>query len=75
MGPWFDANGILASDFTVFVCFCHLFALSNTLQDVTEDFREAEHYYLHGIFAVPLVTFWQSLGLQLSLVRSRQPKR
>ena len=31
--------------------------------------------YLHGIFVIPSVVFWQGLGVQLSLVWSRQPIR
>ena len=31
--------------------------------------------YLHGIFIIPSQAFWQGLGLQLTLVWSRQPIR
>ena len=41
--------------------------------DIDFDLYLALASYLHGIFVIPSVAFWQGLGLQRSLVWSRQP--
>ena len=54
---------------------CHtklvLYFHAVTSFDLTFDMYLALASYLHGIFVVPSVAFWQVLGLQLYLVLSR----